>query len=457
MIGLSDIQKPYLWFCGNNASDVTGSCTILRWHNYKIAIDMGLIQTNNIVADYKANKEMYKQIKPKEIHAVYITHIHSDHVGGLLIAEHMGMNAHIYVPKGCLNLLKIMLTDSVKIMTQDSMKLQSKHGIKVLPLATEEDIEKVLNRCIEIPFNEPTETFAGIICTLYHAGHIICSSQIVLELKEGYKIKRLGFTGDINTYTVSKSVEPLDPLPFVDILIGESTYSDKHKNYSIKKDRGYDLDLIKTAVNQYNKILIPVFSLQRAEDIMQTLYNIDIKLPIYFDTPLGIKLYNAWTEPLDFENKLNLKFINEWAESKELQNSNEHCIILSSGGMLHAGRAVSHLKSILPNKNNCILFCGFSAENTTATAIKRGDKSIIVDGETLPNNCQIYSLNTFSSHANYSQLMQYYQTIKYNKLALVHGTQNTKINFANELQNKLYDSGVSAKVVAVSKNQKIYL
>ena len=50
----SGTSKPYLHFIGGNAASVTGSCTIVRFDNIKLAVDMGLIQTNNLVADYNA-------------------------------------------------------------------------------------------------------------------------------------------------------------------------------------------------------------------------------------------------------------------------------------------------------------------------------------------------------------------------------------------------------------------
>lgn len=452
------VKKPYLHFIGGNSYGVTGSATILKWKTFKILVDCGIIQTNNIVADYKANRDLYKKLKVKEIDAVYITHpLHADHGAGLLIATHLGMNAHIYVPKGCLNLLKITLTDSVKIFQQDSMKLQNKHGIKAPPLADERDIDRVIDRCIELPFNQPIETFGGIKTTLYHAGHIICSAQIVLELPEGYVTKRIGFTGDINTSGNSKSVHKIDPLPFCDVVVGECTYSDPKRSYSIKKDRWYDLELIKTAIGQYNKILFPVFSLQRLEDVLQVLEELKVDLPIYVDTPLGVRIYKAWVEPLEFEETLNLKLIDSWDSSLELQQKDEHCIILASSGMLNAGRALSHLKFLLPNPKNCVMFCGYSADNTLATEIKHGCKAIKLDGEYIDNKAQIYTLNTFSSHANYNQLMDYYTTIRYNKLALVHSEFSNKVAFANTLQNKLISQGKSARVVAVNSEQKIYL
>ena len=449
--------KPYLHFVGGNASDVTGSCTIVRFDKIKLAVDMGIIQTNNIVADYRANRDLMKKIKPKTLHGVVCLHNHGDHLFGTLLGVHMGMNAHIYVPEGSLPIMQIMLEDCVKILEADALKLQHKHGIKASPLATQEDIEKVMNRCIEVPFNKPTEIVGGAILTLYDAGHIANSAQCVLEIKQGYVTKRIGFTSDICNEAKSKSVRPLQSLPRVDCLVGECTYSDPTRCYSMKKDRWYDEQMIKTAISQYNRVLIPTFANQRLEDILQVLEKLEIKKRIYVDTPLGQKIYDNWVEPLKFTETLDLKFVNNWPESQALQVSHEPCVIVSSSGMLSAGRAISYLKFLLPNPNNAILFVGYSAENTLATEIKQGNKVIKVDGEIVPNRAQIYSLNSFSSHSNYNQLMDYYQSLDYLKLCLVHSKYETKVTFAYELQNRLVKQGNSARVVAINQDSKIYI
>ena len=448
--------RPYLHFVGNNATDVTGSCTILRFNNIKLALDMGLIQTNNIVADYRANRDMMKRIKPKTVHGVVVSHNHADHVCGLLVAVHMGMNAYIYVPQGSLPIMRIMLEDCVKIMESDSTKLQNKHGIKAPPLATLEDVDKVMSWCVEVPFNKPTEIVGGAILTYYDAGHIVNSAQALIEIKQGYIIKRVGVTGDICNEQKGKSVRPIQPLPKCNILISECTYSDSKRCYSMKKDRWYDEQMITTAINQYHRILIPTFSLQRLEDILETLNKLGVQKRIYVDTPLGQKIYKVWPEPLDYEDKLNLKFVESWEESKTIQESTEPCIIVSSSGMLTAGRAVCYLKHLLPNPNNAVLFIGYSAENTTATEIKQGNKSIKVDGEIVPNRAQIYSLNSFSSHSNYNQLMKYLIELDYQKVCLVHSDYESKVAFANKLQINLIVRGKSSRVVAVNADSKIY-
>ena len=448
--------KPYLHFVGGNASDVTGSCTIVRFDNIKLAVDMGLIQTNNIVADYRANRDMMKRIKPKTIHGVVITHVHADHCANLLTAVRMGMKAHIYVPQGSMPILTLMLQDSAKIMESDSTKLQNKHGIKAPPLASPDDVDKVLSWCIEVPFNEPYEIVGGAKLTFFDAGHIIYSAQCILEIKQGYVTKKLGFTGDICSEAKSKSVRPIQPLPRVDVLVSECTYSDPSRCYSMKKDRWFDEQKIKSALGQYHRVLIPTFSLQRLEDVLEVLYKLEVTKKIYVDTPLGEKIYRAWPEQLDYENKLNMKFIQSWEESVALQQSNEPCIIIASSGMMTAGRVVSYLKYLLPDPNNVVLFVGYSAENTTATEIKQGNKVIKVDGETVPNRAQIYDLNSFSSHSNYNQLMAYLTEVNYNKVCLVHSNFESKVGFGNTLQDKLSAQGKSSKVVIVNDDSKIY-
>ena len=102
--------------------------------------------------------------------------------------------------------MRLMLDDSVKIMQQDSDKLKRKHGIKAPALATPQDVEKVLDRCIEVCYNCPTRIADDVSFTYYPAGHIIHSAQVYVELKEGYITKHEA--GDIGSLDTLISVEP---------------------------------------------------------------------------------------------------------------------------------------------------------------------------------------------------------------------------------------------------------
>ena len=455
-------------FIGNSSTDVTGSCHQIKFKDYNILLDAGLIQTNNIVTDYKANRDFVKKIKPKEVHYIIISHLHADHCALLPPLYAKGCQAHIYIPSGSLPIMKLMLEDSAKIMQQDSDKLTRKHGIKAPPLATLQDVEKVLDRCIEVCYNLPMQIAEGVTFTYYPAGHIIHSAQIYLELKEGYITKRVGYTGDIGSLDEHVSVEPRQNLPFCNVLIGEATYCQEGRNYSIKKDRWFDRQMMKSAIQDHNKILIPVFSLQRTEDILHELYllNLDsesaypaIDLPtVYLDAPLASKIFNVWDGDIEYLRQWGkLKILSDYTQSQALQLSNEHCVIVSSSGMLAAGRALSHLKTLLPDSRNCVLFCGYSGENTLATEIKRGAKEIKLDGDLVANRAQIYCLNTFSSHANYVQLLEYYKELNYDKLVLVHSTFEDRVKYANKLQKELTKQGKSSKVICANEDTRIYI
>ena len=163
----SSVKKPHINFIGNSSVDVTGSCHQIKFKNYNILLDAGLIQTNNIVVDYKANRDLVKKVKPREVQYIICSHLHADHIGLLPPLYAKGCQAHIYIPYGSLSILRIMLEDSVKIMQQDADKLAHKHGIKASPLATPQDVEKVLDRCIEVQYNEPIQIAEGVTFTYY--------------------------------------------------------------------------------------------------------------------------------------------------------------------------------------------------------------------------------------------------------------------------------------------------
>lgn len=454
-------SKPYVSFIGNSSIDVTGSMHLVRFKKYVTLLDCGGIQLNDPLTNYKANQQQLKKIKATEIDYIITSHPHHYDHGGLIPALFArGCQAHVYVPFGVKKFLKIMWEDSLKIMQQDCDKINHKHGLKLSPLYDEQAIERALNRCIEVDYYNEYTINEDMSFEYYPAGHIIHSAQIALTLNEGFVKKRIGYTGDVGegkrVYT-----EPRIDLPFVDLLIGENTYNQPTRLNKIK-DRIKDIEKIWTISEQSNKILIPTFSLGRTQEILTLLYDmtIDVDVPIYLDSPLAQKICDIWDNEV-FQNEVmkmsNLHLINSWAESQVLQNQDKHCMIIAASGFLNGGRALAHLKTLLPNRNNHVIFCGFSGENNLASQIKDGDRFVKVDGDWIENNANITCLYSFSSHASYEELLDYYTELRYNKIALVHGDIRYKPKFCNTLQDRLHSQGKAAKVVCVNEGTKIYL
>lgn len=456
--------KPYVKFISGSATGVTGSAHLVRFKNYGILLDCGLEQGHDIMTDYQANKDFLHKIRVKDIQYIILSHCHVDHSGLIPALFAKGCQAHVYVPTGSIPLLRLLWADSLKIHQSDCLKLQKKHGRKFAPFFTEDDVDTALSRCIEIGFNEETALNQDVKFEYFSAGHIIYSAQIYLELHQGYQIYRVGYTGDIGGLTPRPFTTPRQSMPFCNLTIGECTYNVPTRPNSVK-DRPKDVEKIISVVNESRKILLPCFSLQRTQELLLNLYMLwEMKdlpdIPVYLDSPLAIKICNMWPDVElwdDVMNWKNLKFVNEITDSKALQMSNEHCIIVSASGFLNGGRVLNHLTTVLPNENNTIMFIGYAGENNLASKIKANEPVVEVNGVLVENKAKIVELRSFSSHASYEELMDYYTEIPYNKICLVHGEMNGKVEFTKALKDKLASNGKSARVIAVNADTKIYI
>lgn len=451
-------KRPYVHFLSNAATDVTGSCHHVRFKKYSILLDCGMIQgLGDIVSDYKANREQLKKIKVKDVDFICILHQHLDHAGLVPALYAKGCNAHTYVPTGSTEFLKLLWEDSLKIMRSDCLKIQNKHGQKAAPFYDEQAIERALNRIVEVDYNTPINLAQDIKLTYYPAGHIINSAQCVLELKDGYIIKRIGYTSDIGGVCSHPYKKDRETLPFVDVLISESTYCQKGRSNN-PKDRDKDIEKIRSIVNDSNKILIPCFSMDRTQQMIRLLHDegIDKQIKIYLDSPLASKFCAIW--PWDSDELENVRIVESQEESMNLQSRNEHCIVISASGFLVGGRIMNHLKTALPDARNHILFCGFSGENGLAAQIKSNIPEVNVDGLLVANKANFTELRSFSSHASHEELEDYLvNDCRYNKLCLVHGDYENKVQFAHDLQNELIKQGKSSRVVCTQQDQKIWL
>ncbi len=455
--------KPYVKFPSNASVSVAGSAHLVRFQQYGILLDCGIAQGGTIEGDYQRNKDLLKSLRVKDIQWIILSHCHGDH-GSLIPALYAkGCQAHLYAPKGSVPFLKLLWEDCLKIHQSDCLKLTNKHGKGYSPLYTADDIETALNRCIEVDYHQKTYLTKNIWFEYYPAGHIIHAAQIYLSMTQGYQEYRIGYSGDVGGPTERPYTEPYEPLPFVDTLIHECTYCQPGRPNSVK-DRPKDIEKIEAVVRDSHRVLFPVFSLARAQELLTELFSmwtmdmLPNDISVYLDSPLAIKMCNIWPETGNWKTIMswpNLKFIEDTVESKRLQMSNQRCIILSASGFLGGGRVLSHLTTILPNPNNTICFVGFSGENNLAAKIKSNEPFVEVNGAVIENKAKIVDLRSWSSHASYEELMHYLSTLRYNKICLVHGNMEGKVEFAKVLKEKLVEQGNSSRVVVVNQDTKV--
>lgn len=461
-------------FVGPSAEEVTGSMTLIESSNKTILLECGLYQSNSPLSDYKVNSRKLG-FSPKKLDYIFIGHAHIDHIGLLPRLYAMGCTARIIVPKGLKKLFSIMGVDSAFIINREYELLSRKNsGLK--PIYTKEDVEVCLQYFEEYEYGEKIQLDDEVEFRLQPAGHIINSAQIELWVKEKNQTKKILYTSDLGNTAVEKYyTQKFIPVDKANLVIGESTYAKQVRDIN-QRDRDKDLEkmehIIKNTVSNRGKVLIPIFSLDRCQNILTHLYLIfkdceNFNAQIVIDSPLAIEICYAYKELLEGEelelwNEVlswkKITFVKNFEHSKRLQMSAEPMVILAASGFMQAGRSRQWAKEIIPSRRSHIIFVGFSSENSLAGIIKEGQQAMIkIDDKTVRNRCAITDLKSFSGHMQQRELLEYYSTINCEKVALVHGNFKDKCNFAKILQEHIFRRNKTHKVISVNAGTTIAL
>ena len=370
-------------FCGA-AQYVTGSAHLITLDNgYKILLDCGLFQG---FAKDTWEKNNHWHFDPTEIDALVLSHAHIDHTGRVPKLVKDGFNGTIYSTHATRSLCAIMLLDSAFIQERDveyynkrlARKKHKKNKHPRNPLYTVDDVKPVMDRFVTASYNQWVTITHGVEIMYKDAGHILGSAGVVLKINENGKETLFGFTGDIGRPDRPILRDPI-PLPPVDYLICESTYGDKEHENTPEQSEHFLRVIKETCIENKGKLIIPAFSVGRTQEIVYMLDRMEThgmlpKIKVYVDSPLAVNATEVFgAHPECYDNDLNtyllkddnpfgfrdLTYIREVEKSKALNDSDEPCIIISSSGMMNAGRVKHHLANNIekPKKyhTNCRL------------------------------------------------------------------------------------------------------
>lgn len=477
-MGKSKKDKVKVAFVGENSSSVTGSCTLIEYKDRKVLLECGLYQSNSLKTDYEINTRKFK-FKPRDIDYVFVGHTHIDHIGLIPRLYKEGCKAEIVTTHKTVEFMQPLLEDSSFIMERDVQTLSRKKEKSLEPIYDKIDVDNAVKHIRGYDFNKLyklDETFSFMFIP---AGHIVGSAQLILYVREDNgHINKILYTSDLGNVQLDKPfVEPFQKETKANIVIAETTYGANDRTVG-KKDRQKDIEKIESVVlatcyDRKGRVLIPCFSLDRTQFILKILYDLfgedeDFDIPIIVDSPLACKITDIYKYVLEDEDKetikkimnwKNVKFISDPSESKLCVANESPKVIISSSGMMTAGRVVHYTKSIIQDSRSTILFCGFSSQNSLAYKIKNGkiQKTINIDGKPYRNRCGIVDLRSFSSHMQREDLLNYYKQINTNCIYLVHGEMQGKLQFAKDLKDILSKENKSTNVCVVNRGTSVNL
>jgi len=140
-----------------------------------------------------------------------------------------------------------------------------------------------------------------------------------------------------------------------------------------------------------------------------------------------------------------LHYITSLEESKQLNELKEPAIIISSSGMCEAGRILHHLAHNIENPRNTILIVGFMAKHTLGRRIKEEHSEVKILGERYKLKAEVVTLNAFSAHADYQEILDYISQLDYKRLKhifLVHGEPDAQAHLKKLLEEKNYNTTI---------------
>ncbi len=445
-----------LKFCGA-AGTTTGSQHLLEINGTRILLDCGLYQGRR-TDTWERNQSF--AFDPATLDAVVLSHAHIDHSGNLPNLCKQGFRGNIYATFATRDLCSIMLADSARIQTYDVKwinKRRKKNGDPpVEPLYNEIDAELCMRQFVNIGYDRPLPIANGVTLTFIDAGHILGSAQVVLDLVEGGRKSRLLFSGDVGRGENDLLRDPA-PVDDVDFLLMESTYGGREHELPTQANEHIE-HVINRALERNGKVIIPAFAVERTQQLIYVLHELTEagripEVPIWVDSPLAVsateifrihpecfneEVYQFLFEkrnPFGFEG---LKLIRAVSESKALNASDEPGIIISASGMCEAGRILHHLRNNIENPNNTILFVGYCAENTLGWKIRQGWEEVNIFGEPFKLRANVEILDSFSGHADHSELLDYFDRVggSKEKVWLVHGEPERSEALASALRER---------------------
>ncbi|MBL9152687.1 MAG: MBL fold metallo-hydrolase [Verrucomicrobiales bacterium] len=430
-----------LQFCGA-AGTTTGSQHLLEVNGSRILLDCGLYQGKR---DDAWERNQHFPFEPAEVDAVVLSHAHIDHSGNLPNLCKQGFRGNIYATFATRDLCSIMLADCAHIQTYDAKwlnKRRKKNGQgEIQPIYDERDAELCLRQFVNIGYERPLPIADGVTLTFIDAGHILGSAQVVLDIVEDGRKKRLLFSGDVGRGNNELLRDPV-LCDGVDYFIMESTYGGREHELPTQANEHIER-VINRALERNGKVIIPSFAVERTQALIYVLHELTEagaipEVPIFVDSPLAVsateifrihpECFNESVYEFLFEKRNpfgfeNLRLIRNLNESKELNHFDQPCIIISASGMCEAGRILHHLRNNIEDPKNTILFVGYCAEQTLGWKIRNRWPEVNIFGEPFKLRAQVEILDSFSGHADHSELLDYFDGTHgpKEKVWLVHG------------------------------------
>ena len=414
-------------------NEVGRSCCILKFMGKTIMFDCGVHPAYSGMASLP----FFDAVEPEEIDLVLITHYHLDHAAGLpFLMEKTNFNpkARVFMTQPTRAIYKALLSDFVRV---------SRNAAGEESLYTEEDLDNTMSR-IEVVDYHAEINVNGIKFRPFYAAHVLGGAMFMVEIA-GVRVLYTGdYSREEDRHLKAAEIPPFTP----DVLIIESTYGiQEHESRRLREKRF--TDRVARVVKQGGRVLMPVFALGRAQELLLILdefweENPELRhVPIYYASAIAqrcMPVYQTYvnmmndkvrrsfevSNPFDFKYVKNIRGINHFEDDGP-------CVFMASPGMLQNGLSRELFERWCTNKQNGLVLTGYSVEGTLAKkVITEPDTITRLDGRQVRLACSVDYI-TFAAHADFKETRTFVEETKPTHCVLVHGEKNNMSQLYNAL------------------------
>ena len=356
--------------------------------------------------------ELLKALAPN-LDAIIVTHAHVDHCGAVHHLSALYPETPIYATYETAQLLALMVEDAIKVKylaERNSPEEWREYGLLDAALSRierREFFDRIKLKDLEIVF--------------YPAGHILGAASVAVYYGES---SMLFHTGDLSLFpqrTVEGAVLPQERAT---LLVSESTYLYGGKRLSREEREEEFFRAIRRTVEQGGKVLIPVFALGRAQEMLLlltegmrsgrvppiTVYvdGLAKEVSSIYESFLGRSFYNYFVQPAPTYQGLSYEEVCR-------ENLREADCILATSGMLLEGTPSYYYGQLLSKSpKNAILFSGYMVEESFGYRLLH-DKELLKRFK-----CRL-ERHHFSAHSGREELLALKETLSPEKTVFVHG------------------------------------
>ncbi|KAL8656696.1 MAG: hypothetical protein Q9226_002581 [Calogaya cf. arnoldii] len=471
-------------------NEVGRSCHILQYKGKTVMLDAGM----HPAYDGLGSLPYFDEFDLSTVDVLLISHFHVDHAASLpYVLAKTNFKGRVFMTHPTKAIYKWLIQDNVRVQnTSSSSDSRTQLYTEADHLATFPQIEAI--------DYHTTHTISSIRITPYPAGHVLGAAMFLIEIA-GLKIL---FTGDYSRETDRHLISAEVPKGIkIDVLITESTYG--IASHIPRPEREVALMKSITGIlNRGGRVLMPVFALGRAQELLLILdeywsrHSEYQRVPIYYASNLARKcmvVYQTYVGSMNenikdaFRQRMaeaeqagdmgkagpwDFRFVRSLKNLERFDDVGE-CIMLATPGMFQNGVSRELLERWAPSEKNGIVITGYSVEGTMAKQLMNEPDSIPAimtnrggptmgrrapgpNGETertmIKRRCSVEEFS-FAAHVDGPENREFIEEIGAPVVILVHGERHNMLRLKSKLLSLNAEKTVKTKVFSPANTEEL--